>query len=100
MQQTLKITLVSVIAAGFLVGTPLSAIADDQPQVVIVETTDIDEMDRELEILENEIAQLRRELRLRKMREVYKTKEWQEHYRETAKRLKAWRAFQQKYLTQ
>lgn len=96
-QNVAMISVLALLLGGFGFTVPsIHAQSSEEVDVMVVDP----DADMELEILENEIAQLRRKLRLRRMKDIHKTKEWRENYRETAKRLEKWQGFANKYLTE
>jgi len=90
-----KVAIVGILLLGLAVPVPFAS-AQQQQDVVVIYTPD-PETDAELEILEAEIAQLRRKLRRSRMKDIQKTKEWREMYNDTAQRIKKWHEFSDKY---
>ena len=90
------VAMISVLALLLGFGFTVPSIHAESHEEMVVVIVDPD-TDLELEILENEIAQLRRKLRMRRMKDVQKTKEWRQNYKETKARIREWNDFADSY---
>lgn len=93
MKHGLQIINVFVLLLTVALGIPFAADQAESPAGVVRRDTD-----RKVRDLRNEIAQLQRELRDRRVNRNANTEDWQQAYREKLEQIRERQEFENKYL--